>query len=257
MASPKADNGDVDKDDIAPTTTTTMGTGLDTTVPTLVFDDSCPMCQIYTGAFSKLGWADRQAFGSCDPDLTSQMDLDRARHEIPMFDPVTGQMQYGLDSLFTVIGGRLRWLRPLMALPIAKPAIRPIYALISYNRRQIAGCPPPSDGFDCAPDFHVAWVSTYIGLVGGATCALASTPVGAAAAITSAIAATARLGPVALEADRPKRFEVVSQAATSVLVGSAAARVAALCRMPAPVAAAIGIAAGVHQVVRRSFLRRG
>ncbi len=224
-------------------------------IPTLVFDDSCPMCQIYTGAFSKLGWAQRQAFGECDARVLGELDLDRARHEIPMFDPESGRVLYGLDSLFTVIGTRIPMLRPVLRLPVTAHVIRPVYKLISYNRRHIAGCPPPAGGFDCAPDFHPGWSATYLALGAGSVAALAASPPVVLAGGATAAVAVAVLGPAVVEPDTARRVEVASQSTTSVLVAAGVARLATALRLPRPVAVAAGAAAGFHQVARRRFLR--
>lgn len=38
----------------------------------------------------------------------------------------------------------------------------PLYQLITYNRRVIAGSKAPKKGFDCAPDFHLGYRLLYL-----------------------------------------------------------------------------------------------
>ncbi len=134
----------------------------------IVYDDSCPMCQLYTQGFVRAGMLkqeNRIAF-SCLPTLpvAHQIDMQRSRHEIPLIDMKGGKTLYGLDSLLYMIGSRM----PLLAR-IGKFA--PIYffftyfyAFISYNRRVIIQAPKTMHGFNCAPDFHVVYRLSFIAL---------------------------------------------------------------------------------------------
>ena len=141
--------------------------------PMLIFDDACPMCKLYTGAFTRLKWTDRIGFSESPAALRRCLDLDRARHEIPLYDPHTGEVRYGLRALFEVLGTRLPWLRPVFAHPLTYHVLRPLYQLITYNRRIIAGTRAPATGFDCAPDFHLGWRLAYIFLALTATLVIA------------------------------------------------------------------------------------
>ena len=59
----------------------------------IVFDDSCPMCRLYTYGFVAWGFLrdeNRVGFANLDPRILAQLDLKRARHEIPLFDRRSG-----------------------------------------------------------------------------------------------------------------------------------------------------------------------
>lgn len=131
----------------------------------IIYDDVCPLCNAYTGAFVKMGWLDRRAgFAQATPEMLQHLDLDRARHEIPLLDTQTGETLYGLDALFLILGARYPVLRPLFARRFFRAALREFYQIITYNRRIIAGSRAPGQGFDCAPDVNFFYRRLYIGL---------------------------------------------------------------------------------------------
>lgn len=123
----------------------------------IVYDDNCPMCKLYTQGFVRLGiltLEHRVGFAHAPSDYTALLDLNRARHEIPLLDTLTGEVTYGMDALFLLIGHRLPFLRPLFRSPRFRALVYSLYQIVTYNRRVIAGCAAPREGFNCAPDFH-------------------------------------------------------------------------------------------------------
>jgi hypothetical protein len=130
---------------------------------TFLYDDACPMCKGYTGVFTNLKWSGRRGFSTLTATEYPELDRDRGRHEIPLLDRVTGEVIYGLDAMTTVIGNALPHLKPLIRHPYFIAVLKPLYWLITYNRRLIAGTKPPKTGFDCAPDFHAGWRFAYLG----------------------------------------------------------------------------------------------
>lgn len=131
----------------------------------IVYDDACPMCKAYTAGFVKAGWLkQRTGFSNIPPEIMAGIDLNRARHEIPLLDTKTGEVVYGLQALFLILGERMPLLRPLFKADWFKKLWYPIYQIITYNRRIIAGSSAPSTGFDCAPDVNLFYRWLYIGL---------------------------------------------------------------------------------------------
>ncbi len=139
---------------------------------TFLYDDACPMCQGYTSVFKDLKLSDRLAFSKVDGTKQPNLDLDRGRHEIPMIDTKTGEVRYGLDAMTTAIAAGIPMLRPIVRNRIFLKALKPLYWLITYNRRVIAGTKPPTEGFDCAPDFHAGWRWAYVVLAVAASVAI-------------------------------------------------------------------------------------
>jgi predicted DCC family thiol-disulfide oxidoreductase YuxK len=133
----------------------------------IIYDDVCPMCKAYTEGFVHLGWLpleNRVGFSQVPQTILDQIDSDRARHEIPLFDTETGETIYGKDALFFILGEQMPVLKPLFKFPPFRVLIFVLYQIITYNRRIIAGSPTPQNGFDCAPDFNAFYRWLYIGL---------------------------------------------------------------------------------------------
>ncbi len=145
----------------------------------ILYDDSCPLCRAYTQGFVKLGALPedgRQGLADAAerlPECVAQLDLHRARHFIPLVDRDTGEVRYGLDALCTILADRFPRLGRVLRSKLPRLAY-PLYWLITYNRRVIAGCPPPARGFDCAPDFALAPRLTYVLLALGGWIALSA-----------------------------------------------------------------------------------
>lgn len=149
----------------------------------IVYDDSCPMCKLYTQGFVRmriLTPEHRVGFAHADAPTMAQLDLNRARHEIPLLDIQTGEVTYGMDTLFCLIGHRFPVFTPLFRLPRFRALIYSVYQIVTYNRRVIAGCAPPREGFNCAPDFNKpvrlrylrfaigTWIVLLMGVIGTA-----------------------------------------------------------------------------------------
>ena len=126
---------------------------------TLVYDVNCPMCSWYTGKMIENGLIPkegRSSFGELDIDNQCRLDLNRARHEIPMIDNNTGEVVYGLDALTLVVANSYPFLSPLVTNKLFKTALKPLYYFISYNRRVIAGG-EQEEWFSFGPDFNLQW----------------------------------------------------------------------------------------------------
>lgn len=139
----------------------------------IIYDDVCPMCKAYTAGFIKMGWLKhRTGFAAAAPEILGQIDLDRARHEIPLLDTQTGEVAYGLNALFLILGERMPFLRPLFRNRFFRAILYQLYQIITYNRRIIAGSKAPDTGFDCAPDVNLFYRWLYIGLASTAALGL-------------------------------------------------------------------------------------
>lgn len=133
----------------------------------ILYDDSCPMCNLYTQAFVRfklLEPENRMGLASAEPQYLALIDLNRARHEIPLLDRKTGEVVYGIDALFLIIGHRFPLFRPLFHLRPFRAAMYILYQIVTYNRRFIAGTAAPCSGFNCAPDFNLKYRSIYLAL---------------------------------------------------------------------------------------------
>lgn len=135
----------------------------------IVYDDVCPLCKAYTSGFVRAGWLrpeNRIGFAEAPEELIGQIDIDRARHEIPLYDRITGETLYGKEALFFILGEAIPIFRPLFRMRLFRAFIFCLYQIITYNRRIIANSRPPAKGFDCAPDFNAFYRWLYIGIMG-------------------------------------------------------------------------------------------
>lgn len=134
----------------------------------IIYDDVCPLCNAYTGCFVKLGWLNnRTGFAQAGPELMAHIDLDRARHEIPLYDTESKATLYGLDALFLILGTKMPVFKPLFRSRSFRAIVKQLYQIITYNRRIIAGSRAPEQGFDCAPDRNPFYRWVYIVLATG------------------------------------------------------------------------------------------
>lgn len=142
----------------------------------IIYDDVCPLCKAYTNGFVNIGWLlpqHRIGFSQAPQELLDSIDLDRARHEIPLYDTETKQTLYGKDALFYILGEEMPILKPLFGLRIFRFFVTILYQIITYNRRIIAGSKAPANGIDCAPDFNPYYRWLYNGLAGAGSLAFA------------------------------------------------------------------------------------
>lgn len=186
----------------------------------IVYDDVCPLCKAYTGGFVRLGWLEKRVgFAAASPALLQKLDLDRARHEIPLHDLRTGETLYGLDALFLILGERFPALRPLFRFRPFRAALYFGYQIITYNRRVIAGSRPAAAGFDCAPDVNRFYRWLYIGLAAGGGVLLLKNEFAAPATMLWATVAAhgAMLAAVIFV---PKRLDFVGHWVTVLLINA-------------------------------------
>ncbi|MFD1255784.1 DUF393 domain-containing protein [Mucilaginibacter terrae] len=106
----------------------------------ILYDAECPMCQFYTKAFTKSGMLDakgRASYQNMPQEACLLVDRQRAVNEIALVNTPTGEVSYGIDSLFKVFGNALPLLKPLLGFGPFVWIMRKVYAFISYNRRII------------------------------------------------------------------------------------------------------------------------
>lgn len=131
----------------------------------ILYDDECPMCDLYTRAFIKTNMLDkngREPFSTIPDHLRQYIDQERACDEIALVDTRTGRVKYGIDSLFAILGNRYTFLRPLFASRIFRRMMQYPYSFISYNRKVIV----PGKVFEtkgsCTPRFNLPYRWAYL-----------------------------------------------------------------------------------------------
>lgn len=132
----------------------------------IIYDNTCPMCSLYTSAFVKSGLLcekGRMPFSELnDEKVISSLDLERAKHEIPLIDTNGGQTLYGVDSLVFILGSRFRWIKSMMKIKAFDWFFRRLYKMISCNRRIIIPGKYANKGIDCTPAFDRKYRMIFI-----------------------------------------------------------------------------------------------
>jgi hypothetical protein len=132
---------------------------------TIIYDDECPMCDLYSCAFTKTGMLDedgRQPFSHADPRVFKNIDSVRACNEIALVNNKTGAVLYGIDSLMSVIGNSMPFFNPLFRLGWFRWIMKRFYSFISYNRKIIVPGRNPENKNKCTPSFNLKYRIAYI-----------------------------------------------------------------------------------------------
>jgi predicted DCC family thiol-disulfide oxidoreductase YuxK len=130
----------------------------------ILYDGECPMCKLYTGAFQKSGMLDahgRAAYQDTPDNVCPVIDRQRAVNEIALVNKQTGEVTYGVTSLFKVIENSFPVFKPLFSF---KPFVwlsKKAYSFISYNRRVIA-ISAHADDFEIQPTFRLNLRLAYL-----------------------------------------------------------------------------------------------
>ena len=230
--------------------TTTAPTAAEATRPVFLYDDCCPLCRGYTKTFTALGWAERAPFSSIDDDTLAALDMDRARHHIPLHD-ADGETRYGLDGILDVVEGEVAILGRIGKPPRVRALLDRLYWFITYNRRHIVAAAPPVDGVDCAPDFEPEPVAAYLTF-----CGVTATGLALASGTAPAVAGAAAAG-AALVRGRDASWDInpMEAAGHAGSVAVAAAGVGALVRGVTG-KPELGVAAVGATAARKLWLRR-
>jgi len=131
----------------------------------IVYDDECPMCDLYTRAFVRSKMLDkggRMAFSEMTTLIEQGLDRDRSRNEIALIDVTTGKVSYGIDSLFTVIGNSFPFFRFLFACKPFRWIAGKAYSFVSYNRKVIVPGRALNPEKACTPDFNLKYRLAYL-----------------------------------------------------------------------------------------------
>ncbi len=131
---------------------------------TLIYDEDCPLCRAYSGAFVKVGMLD--ANGKMPySELTACEFIDhkRAANEIALVDHANKTALYGIDSLLEVIGASFPIVKKIGRLAPIHFGLTKLYKFISYNRKVIMPNPKSAENqVQCLPDFNVKYRVIYV-----------------------------------------------------------------------------------------------
>lgn len=131
----------------------------------ILFDAECPMCKLYTKGFTKVGMLDptgAQPYQNMPQNVCPYVDQQRAVNEIALVDTETGQVTYGINSLFKVLANSIPFLGPLFSLKPFIWIMSKVYAFVSYNRKVIIPAEITKDSFAIQPTFKLRYRIAYL-----------------------------------------------------------------------------------------------
>lgn len=132
----------------------------------LIFDNACPMCRAYSNAFVKSKMLDeqgREAYQQMSAQTAAYINTDRARNEIALVNNLTGEVTYGIDSIFKILSNVFPPFAPLFNFSPFHWLMKKVYSFVSYNRKVIV---PGNNKTDtCIPDVNLKYRWAYIMLI--------------------------------------------------------------------------------------------
>lgn len=138
---------------------------MESTDKILVYDDACPLCVAYTGAFVKTGLLTpdgRKPFSAATPELLHAINWQRSKNEIPLFDPATKQVWYGIDALLEILGQKCRLIKTIGQFKPVNWFLKKLYSFISYNRKVIVAAKTSPLKIDCTPTFNLFYRALFM-----------------------------------------------------------------------------------------------
>ena len=134
---------------------------------TLLYDEDCPLCNLYTTGFVKSGMLDqngRKSYCELSAEEQNFVDLKRAPNEIALVDNKNKTVIYGIDSLIKVVGFSFPLIEKISNLKPIHFILKKIYSFVSYNRKVIIpGNAKEENKLQCTPDFNYKYRFLFIG----------------------------------------------------------------------------------------------
>ncbi|SHH84230.1 thiol-disulfide oxidoreductase DCC family protein [Flavobacterium defluvii] len=134
---------------------------------TLLYDEDCPLCSLYTTGFVKSGMLDengRKSYCQLSEKEQSFIDLKRAPNEIALVDNKTQTVIYGIDSLIKVVGFSFPLIETFARIKPVHFILKKMYSFVSYNRKVIIpGNVKEENKLQCTPDFNYKYRFLFIG----------------------------------------------------------------------------------------------
>ena len=133
---------------------------------TLLYDEDCPLCRVYTSGFIKAKMLDengKKPYCQLSSEEQSFIDVQRAANEIALVDNLNKTVTYGIDSLLKVIGFSFPIVEKIGNLKPIKFLLKKLYSFISYNRKVIIpGRINKKMTLQCEPDFSYKYRILFI-----------------------------------------------------------------------------------------------
>ena len=129
----------------------------------ILYDAECPMCSLYTKAFVNTGLLEesgRAAYQETPEAACPLIDRQRAVNEIALVNRATGEVSYGIRSLFKIFSVAIPAFKPVFEFAPLIWVMTRVYAFISYNRRVII--PAADEQYAYQPTFKLNYRIAYL-----------------------------------------------------------------------------------------------
>lgn len=130
----------------------------------ILFDEECPMCRMYTSAFVSTGLLEKEgraAYQELPARACPMVDRQRAANEIALVNQQTGEVSYGIESLFKIFASLLPFFGPLFRFKPFVWVMSKVYAFVAYNRRVIVP-PVKEEAYQFQPTFKLHYRIAYL-----------------------------------------------------------------------------------------------
>lgn len=132
---------------------------------TILFDAECPMCRVISRRLVKSGLTSEDGTVSYQefPEMVCPMlDRQRAADEIALINNETGEVSYGVESLFKLLSASYPLLRPLLSCRPLIWLMSKLYIFIASNRRVIVPPTERGESSGIQPTFRLGYRLAYL-----------------------------------------------------------------------------------------------
>ena len=132
---------------------------------TLIYDEECPMCSMYSAALVKSGMMDfkgNQGYNKVVRQGLPNVDWRRARNEIALINHKDNTVTYGAKSIVAILGNNSPAIRWLFRIPLVQHLAEKLYFVLSYNRKVILPGKKSVSPDLCIPELNYPYRLAYI-----------------------------------------------------------------------------------------------
>jgi hypothetical protein len=131
----------------------------------ILFDAECPICTLYAKAVTGAGIVEegnKMSYQNLTAETCPMVDRQRAVNELAIIDQTTGEVSYGIRSLFKILAAAMPLLKPLLTFAPFVWIMSKAYAFFSYNRRLIIPPTQSTQKHALQPTFRLSYRLLYL-----------------------------------------------------------------------------------------------
>jgi len=131
----------------------------------LLIDKDCPMCCIYGKCFTKIGLIAEETvapYQTIDEKYAVQINMERAKTEIALFDASSATTTYGIDAMIKIVANGNTSITRILHSRFIYAFLLRLYRFISYNRKVIYPTALAEEGRICIPESSPKYRWAYI-----------------------------------------------------------------------------------------------